>query len=90
MSEKCITVFEGRKKSFFRYRGLEHVNPQHPPDKQYRDDRPSDMDDPVADRFRFAEIEHDGIVARALKQGSGAIDRRERSDPGKFLLLFLG
>jgi hypothetical protein len=43
---------------------LQHIDPQHPPDKQYCNDCPSDMNDPVASCFRFAEIEHDGIVAR--------------------------
>jgi hypothetical protein len=47
------------------------------------------MNDPVAKCFRFAEIEHEGIVTRGIKQGSEAIDRWERSDPGKFLPLFL-
>lgn len=61
------------------YRGLQHVDPQHPPHKEYRDDCAGNVNNPVAKCLRFAEIEHDGIVARALKQGSGAIDRWEFS-----------
>ena len=76
MTEKC-TVFASRKKSFFRYRGLQHIDPQHPPGEEYRGDCSGDMNDPVAKRFGFAEIEHGGIVARAIKQGSEAIDRWE-------------
>jgi hypothetical protein len=74
------TVFEGRKKSFFRYRGLQHVDPQHPPHKEYRDDCAGNVNNPVAKCFRFAEIEHEGIVARGIKQAaafaaSSAYDR---------------
>jgi len=35
------------------------------------------MNKPVAKCFGFAEIEHRGIVARGIKQGSEAIDRGE-------------
>lgn len=42
---------------------LENVNAQHPPDKEYCDDSPRDMDDPVANRFRGAEVEHAAMVA---------------------------
>src|SRR6202521_5125632 len=45
-------------------RALQHIESQHPPDKEYCNDRPRNMDDPVATCFRIAEIEHDGIVAR--------------------------
>jgi hypothetical protein len=38
-------------------------------DKEYCNNCPCDMNDPVASCFRFAEIEHDGIVPRGLKQG---------------------
>jgi hypothetical protein len=43
---------------------LQHIEPQHPPDKEYCNNGSGDMNDPVANCFRFAEIEHDGIVAR--------------------------
>ena len=71
------TVFASRKKSFFRYRGLQHIDPQHPPDEEDRDDCAGDMNDPVAKCFGFAEIEQGGIVARGIKQGSEAIDQWE-------------
>src|ERR1700687_1492401 len=45
-------------------RALQHIESQHPPDKEYCHNRPRNMDDPVATCFRIAEIEHDGIVAR--------------------------
>jgi len=56
--------------AWFRYHehgagALQHIEPQHPPDKEYCNNCPCDMNDPVASCFRFAEIEHDGIVARA-------------------------
>lgn len=41
---------------------LQHIDPQHPPDKEYRDDCTSDVDDPVGGSFRLAKVEHDGIV----------------------------
>jgi hypothetical protein len=41
----------------------QYVHPKHPPDKEYRDDGPRDMNDPVASRFRFAKIEHTAMVA---------------------------
>ena len=71
------TVFAGRKKSFFRYRGLQHIDPQHPPDEEDRDDCADDMNDPVAKCLRFAKIKHEDIVAPGIKQGSEAIDRWE-------------
>jgi hypothetical protein len=45
-------------------RALQHIESQHPPDKEYCNNRPRNMDDPVATCFRIAEIERDGIVAR--------------------------
>lgn len=50
-------------------RALQHIEPQQPPDKEYCNNCPCDMNDPVASCFRFAEIEHDGSVPRGLKQG---------------------
>jgi hypothetical protein len=41
----------------------QYVHPKHPPDKEYRDDGPRDMNDPVASCFRFAKIEHAAMVA---------------------------
>jgi hypothetical protein len=41
----------------------QYVHPQHPPQKEYRDDGPRDVNDPVASRFRFAKIEHAAMVA---------------------------
>ena len=40
-----------------------YVHPQHPPDKEYRDDGPGDVNDPVANCFWFSEIEHWVMVA---------------------------
>ena len=45
-------------------RALQHIESQHPPNKEYRNNCPGNVDDPVATCFRIAEIEHDGIVAR--------------------------
>jgi len=45
---------------------LQHIDPEHPPDEENRDDCTSDMDDPVAGGLRSAEIEHDGMVARGV------------------------
>jgi hypothetical protein len=36
----------------------QHVHPKHPPDKEYRDDRPRDVNYPVAGCFGFPKIEH--------------------------------
>jgi hypothetical protein len=41
----------------------QYVHPKHPPDKEYRDDGPRDMNDPVASCFRFPKIEHAAMVA---------------------------
>src|SRR5579872_852401 len=41
----------------------EYVHPQHPPDKEYRDDGPRDVNYPVASCFRFPKIEHTAMVA---------------------------
>src|ERR1019366_10174057 len=45
-------------------RALQHIESQHPPNKEYRNNCPGNVDDPVATCFRIAEIELDGIVAR--------------------------
>jgi len=47
---------------------LQHIESQHPPDKKYCNNCPCDVNDPVANCFRFSEIEHDGIVARGAKR----------------------
>jgi hypothetical protein len=41
----------------------QYVDPKHPPDKEYRDDRPRDVNYPVASCFRFSKIEHAAMVA---------------------------
>jgi len=41
----------------------QHVHPKHPPDKEYGDDGPRDMNDPVANGFRLAKIEHAAMVS---------------------------
>ena len=41
----------------------EYVHPKHPPDKEYRDDGPRDVNYPVASCFRFPKIEHAAMVA---------------------------
>jgi hypothetical protein len=43
--------------------GSKNEHPQHPPDKEKRDDATRDMNDPIASRPRFAEIEHAAMVA---------------------------
>src|ERR1035441_3923114 len=42
---------------------LQHIESQHPPDKEYCDNCACEMNDPVASCFRTTEIEHGGIVA---------------------------
>ena len=42
---------------------LQDVHPYHPPDKEYRDDGPGNVNDPVAGCFRFSKIEHSAMVA---------------------------
>jgi hypothetical protein len=39
------------------------VHPKHPPDKEYCDDGPRDVNYPVASRFRVPKIEHAAMVA---------------------------
>jgi hypothetical protein len=36
----------------------QYVHPKHPPDKEYGDNGPREVNYPVARRFRLAEIEH--------------------------------
>jgi hypothetical protein len=49
----------------------QYVHPQHPPDNEYRDDGPRDVNDPVASCSRFSEIEHAAMVAGPAS-GSGS------------------
>src|ERR1017187_5694329 len=42
---------------------LQHIESQHPPDKEYCDNCACEMNDPVASCFRTTEIDHGGIVA---------------------------
>lgn len=58
---------------------LQHIDPKHPPDEEDCDDCSGDVNDPVDGCLRFAEIEHDGIVARGrwwLKLGRSPKDGR--------------
>jgi hypothetical protein len=41
----------------------QYVYPKHPPDKEYRDDGPRDVNYPVASCFRFPKIEHAAMLA---------------------------
>ena len=41
----------------------QYVHPKHPPDQEYRDDGSRDVNDPVANGFRFSKIEHVAMVA---------------------------
>ena len=41
----------------------QYVHPKHPPDKEYRDDGPRDVNYPVASCFRLPKIEHAIMVA---------------------------
>jgi hypothetical protein len=41
----------------------QHVHPEHPPNEEYRDDGPCDVNCPVARCFRFPKIEHAAMVA---------------------------
>ena len=50
------------------YGGLEHIESKHPPDKEYCDNCPRDVNYPITNCFRFAEIEH-GACSPALRFG---------------------
>ena len=41
----------------------QYVHSKHPPDEEYRDDGPRDVNYPVASCFRFSKIEHAAMVA---------------------------
>jgi hypothetical protein len=41
----------------------QYVYPKHPPDKEYRDDGPCNVNDPVARCFRFPKVEHAAMLA---------------------------
>jgi hypothetical protein len=43
------------------------VHSKHPPDEEYRDDSPRDVNDPVANCFRLAKIEHAAMLAGARR-----------------------
>jgi hypothetical protein len=43
----------------------QYVHPEHPPDKEYRDDGPRDVNYPVARGFRLPKIEHGAMVTGA-------------------------
>jgi len=43
--------------------GSKNEHPQHPPDKEYRDDGPRDVNYPVTSCFWFSKIEHAAMVA---------------------------
>jgi hypothetical protein len=46
----------------------QYVHPKHPPDKEYCDDGPCDVNYPVASCFRLAKIEHAAMVAGPAHQ----------------------
>jgi hypothetical protein len=50
----------------------QYVHPKHPPDKEYRDDDPRDVNYPVASCLRFPKIEHAAMVAGSAR-GSGVV-----------------
>ena len=41
----------------------QYVHPKHPPDKEYREEGPRDVNYPVASCFRSPKIEHAAMVA---------------------------
>jgi hypothetical protein len=49
----------------------QHVHPKHPPDKEYRDDGPRDVNYPVASCFRASKIEHAAMVAGRVNPTEG-------------------
>jgi hypothetical protein len=57
IGNKAFTMATGTRRS-------ENENAQHPPYEEQRDDGTRDMNDPVANRFRIAKIEHGCMVAR--------------------------
>jgi len=48
---------------------LQYVHPQHPPDKEYRNNGPEDVNDPVANGFRFPKIKHSAMVTGSVQSG---------------------
>jgi hypothetical protein len=64
---------------------LQHIESQHPPDKEYCDNCACEMNDPVASCFRTTEIEHGGIVAwgAVLPVGSGQVGSKQNA-PNSF------
>jgi len=55
----------------------QYVHPKHPPDKEYHDDGPRDVNYPVASCFRFPKIDHAAMVAGR----AGGLISRLRSLP---------
>ena len=51
---------------------LQHVGPEHPPDKKQRDDGEKDVADPLARGFRLAEFEHPASLANVCEKRRGA------------------
>ena len=41
----------------------QYVYSKHPPDEEYRDDSPCDVNYPIASCFRFPKVEHAAMVA---------------------------
>ena len=57
-----------RRKNFDHARCiLQYIHSQHPPDKEYRDDGPDNMNYPVANCFRFSKTEHSAMVAGTVR-----------------------
>ena len=48
---------------------LQYVHPKHPPDKEYRDNAPRDVNYPVASCFGFPKIEHAAMAAGSAHGG---------------------
>src|ERR1700724_616078 len=44
-------------------RHSQYVHSKHPPDKEYRNDGPRDVNDPVADCLRLPKVEHAAMLA---------------------------
>jgi hypothetical protein len=47
----------------------QYVHPKHPPDKEYGDDGPRDVNYPIANCFGFPKIKHAVMVAGPARHG---------------------
>ena len=68
----------------------QYVHPKHPPDKEYHDDGPRDVNYPVASCFRSPEIEHGAMVAGPRERGVISPFQSSRVVEGNFSSSYRG